>query len=174
MPSLTSGEPIPNPFPAWSNPTITANVTAVRKPHIDELREFLDEISGHLHDFGGVAGLVPSPTVGVNWGDDIEADVTKIRDDHWLEIRSSLGDLDGHFHVVPGYSNASAGFDIDTNWDPNLAAGEKILKVHITELRNACDELYGHTHTLSWCSCVGRCDNNCDCNHQSTCIIHSW
>ena len=178
MPSLESGAPSPNPYPGWTDPTITANITAVRKPHVEDLREYLEEMSGHVHDFGGVDGEGPTPTIGVNWGDDITADETYIRDDHWLEVRSSLENLDGHYHVVPGYSSPSAAKDIDTDWDPDplkkLEAGYKILKQHITEVRLACEELYNHTHTLSWCSCVGRCDNNCNCNHQDTCIIHSW
>lgn len=177
MGTITSDVPSPNPSQDWSNPTIVASVTNVRKPHVDELRTFLEQMSGHVHNFGGTVSRSPVPSVGVNWTDPaITAGATKIRDDHWLEIRAALEMLDGHYHVVPGYSGHSTIKDIDTSWDPDplkkMLVDFKIFKQHIDEIRVACLELYNHTHTISYCDCVGRCDDNCWCNHQDTCVPH--
>ena len=178
MGSTTSSVPIPNPYPGWSDSPVLASVTKVRKTHVDELRDFLEKMSDHVHLFSETTSQGPSPTTGVNWGEEIKADETRVRDNHWLEVRSSLEDLDGHYHVVPGYSNSSSTKDIDTAWDATagkeMQAGNKILVQHINEVRSACGELYNHTHTLTWCDCVGYCASDCDCQHQKTCVIHRW
>ena len=105
------------PFAAsWTDPTITANSTKIRKVHIDELRTAIDF---RRTDAGLSVYSWTDPTITAN--------STKIRKVHIDELRSAISGV----YTTCGQAAPS--------WtDPTITADStKIRKVHIDELRSA-------------------------------------
>ncbi len=100
---------------SWTDPTITANVTKIRKVHIDELRSWIDSRRTD-------AGLS-----AYSWTDStITANSTKIRKVHFDEMRTAISQV-----------YTQCGQSAPTWTDPTLTANStKIRKVHIDELRS--------------------------------------
>ena len=101
---------------SWTDPTITANSTKIRKVHIDELRSWIDNRRTD-------AGLS-----NYSWADStITVNSTKIRKTHFDEMRSAISDV----YTTCGQSAPS--------WTDSIitANSTKIRKVHMDELRSA-------------------------------------
>ena len=170
MTTWASGYSVPNPQGAWDG-SIIANLTKVRRVHLIELREFLEDLDGHYHVFGSENGSARIPSDAyANWSDasvDVKAGETKIRAGHFLEIRNALGILDGHYHTAHGLNSTPK--DIDTSWTSGtIAAEEKIRADHISELRTVCSSLVDHTHIVC-CECESTCSCECTCTCECTC-----
>lgn len=172
MPTWYSGNPIPNPSNTWSNVPIVADVTAVRKAHLAELREALEDFSVHYHIFDGYTSGTELPDVSFTWTDaieDIHPGTTKVRAVHWTELRSAVESSDGHYHYVPDINLNSTTLDLEVpgTWSAGMVAGQKPKKTHIDELRHSIGRMHNHTHTAccdSECGCVS--NNPCTCQEQ--------
>lgn len=101
---------------SWTDPTITANTTKIRKVHIDELRTWIDN------------RRVDAELPAYSWTDPtITADTTKIRKIHFDEMRTAISQV-----------YTACGGMAPTWTDPTLTANStKIRVAHLTELRNA-------------------------------------
>lgn len=110
-PTCTTPSPV-----AWTDPIITADVTKIRKVHVDELRT---EIDNRRIDAGLVAYSWTDPT--------ITADSTLIRAVHFEDMRTAIEE------VYTACSQAAPSWT-----DPVLTADStKIRKIHMDELRSA-------------------------------------
>jgi hypothetical protein len=98
---------------AWTDPTLTAAVTRIRKIHLDELRTEANRIR-LLRGLGAAT-----------WTDTITADQTLIRAVHFTELRTALSAVD-----------ALTGTAV-TTWSEAIGSGGIIKADHITELRSA-------------------------------------
>lgn len=173
-----SGNPIPNPSDAWSNIPIVVNVTEVRKTHLAELREALDDFSVHYHTFGGHTSTTELPDVSFTWTDStasIVPGVTEVRAPHWLELRTAVEDSDNHYHNVPDLHLDSDTLDLNIpgSWSAGLAADSKPRKPHIDELRTSVALMHDHTH-IACCDSECACQCTCTCTCQEDCCAQCW
>lgn len=178
MATWNSGNPIPNPSNAWTDSPIVVNVTAVRKQHLVELREALEDFSIHYHMFNGFVSTTELPDVSFTWADPTSSIVpgtTNVRAQHWLELRTAVEDSDGHYHWVPdlGYNSTTLDLSVPGAWAAGLAADSKPLKTHIDELRTSISLMHDHAHTCC-CDSECACTCTCECECQEDCCSECW
>ena len=101
---------------SWTDPTITANSTTIRKVHIDELRSAID------------TRRIDAGLTNYSWTDPtITANSTTIRKVHIDELRTAItGVYSACGQVAPAWTDSTI-----------TANSTKIRKVHIDELRSA-------------------------------------
>lgn len=178
MAEYFSGTPIPNPSNAWSNSPIVANSTSVRKAHLAELREALEDFSTHYHVFDGYTSTTELPDVSFTWAvpiDDIVPGTTKVSVSHWTELRSAVEQCDGHYHFVPdlGLNSDTLDLEVPGTWSSGMVAGEKPRKPHIDELRHSVGLMHNHTHRAC-CDSECHCQCTCTCTCQEDCCSECW
>ena len=178
MVQYLSGNPIPNPSNTWSNDPVVADATAVRKVHLQELREALEDHSVHLHTFDGYTSTTELPNVSFTWTVplvNIIPNVTKLSAGHWTELRTAVESSDMHYHNVPDLALDSSTLDLQVpgTWSAGLAAGEKPLKTHIDELRYSIGLMHNHTHTAC-CDSECSCECTCTCTCTENCCSQCW
>jgi len=126
---------------SWTDSTITAGTTKIRKTHIDELRTAAS--NEEVRRGGG----------SISWSETITADVTKARKTHVDELRDAcqlINDTDCSTDTQPA-----------TSWteDPIITAGTtKVRKPHIDELR----AYVNIAEDMCLCDCDGHCACHCD------------
>jgi len=178
MASYNSGNPIPNPSNTWSNDPIVVNTTTVRKAHLQELREALEDFSVHYHIFDGYASTTEIPDVSFTWAvptANIIPDVTKVSAGHWTELRTAVEDSDAHYHYVPDLHLNSNTLDLNipVTWSTGLAVNEKPRKPHVSELRTSVGLMHNHTH-VACCDSECHCQCTCTCTCQEDCCSQCW
>ncbi len=178
MTTWNAGNPVPNPSNVWNDVPIVANATAVRKQHLAELRQALEDYDGHYHSFDGYISSSELPDVSYTWTDptdSIEPGVTKVRAVHWTELRTAVEDADNHYHHVPelGYDSTTVDLSVPGTWSSGLTAGEKPRKPHIDELRVSVGLLHSHTHSVC-CDSECHCQCTCTCTCQEDCCSQCW
>ncbi len=104
---------------AWTDPSLTAQVTRIRKVHMDELRTE----ANYLRAFRNLSAVA--------WTDGtITADNTLIRAVHFTELRTGFEAVD-----------AITGVGL-TSWAEAITPSATLIKAsHVTELRNAASGL---------------------------------
>jgi hypothetical protein len=141
--------------PTWTDPTITADVTKVKKAHIDDLRNYLNaELSRR-----GLSSYSFTDST-------IIADSTKLRTIHITDMRSALdkihiGDCSGDTYYCPQDALACASADLtDQTLTPNST---KFRDVHVTQIRSKLQTL------MTSCICEAeQCQYCSDCGYYYT------
>lgn len=132
----------------FTDATLTADVTKVRKTHIDELRT---SISNELTRRG---------LSSASWTDStITANSTKIRKTHIDELRTQIENI----HSGNGQSGYCPGDTVTISWtDSTITANStKPRNVHITEMRTTLNSL------KSGCICeTEQCKYCADCGYM--------
>jgi uncharacterized repeat protein (TIGR03803 family) len=104
---------IPAPRPAFTDDTLTPQVTQVKTVHISEIRSRIDALRAQL-------GLAP-----YNWTDPLLIPTaTLIRAEHILDVRTALSQV-----------YVAAGLTPPTYTDPALGPNTPIKAIHIIEIR---------------------------------------
>lgn len=143
-------------LPGWTDPTITDLVTQARKPHMDELRSFLN---AEFTRRGKSTGSYTDPT--------ITALVTEIRKVHIDELRSELAQCKsgrGESGYCPEDNSGCMDFT-----DPTITAlVTDVRGVHFREARNAVEAL------MTSCICeTEQCQYCADCGYHYTTCSHA-
>ena len=162
MQTWPTGEPIPNPSNSFTDVVISANVTTVKKRHIDELRAFLEGMNGHYHIVDG-APTTGNPSIPVSWAEPITT-TTIVRKPHIDELRAAMTALNLHTHQSKGLTSTSTAIPVGWAEQPITANSTLVRKPHMDELRAACNTLRSHTHTLC-CECECTCTCTCTCTN---------
>ena len=178
MTEYYAGNPIPNPSNAWSNSPVVSDSTPVRKKHIEELREALEDHSIHYHTFDGYTSTTELPDVSFTWAvplGSIIPGTTLVSASHFTELRTAVEDSDVHYHTIPdlGLTSDTLDLEVPGTWAAGLAAGEKPLKTHIDELRHSVGLLHSHIHRAC-CDSECSCQCTCTCQCQETCCSQCW
>jgi hypothetical protein len=173
MTTWTTSLSIPNPSNAWTDTVISANVTTVKKRHIDEIRAFLEGENNHYHIVDGVI-TTGNPSISVAWGETITA-TTTIKPSHITELRAVLTSINNHGHTAKGLSTTTLPIDVSFPSGGITATSTLIRKPHMDELRAACETLHSHVHTLCCeCECQCQCTCTCTCTCQENCCSQCW
>lgn len=146
-------------IPTWTDPTITASVTKIRKIHIDEIRT---AINTEIARRGLTSVSFTDSTLTVS--------VTKDRKIHIDELRGAIqlnvkkGDCASDSYYCPGDTSGCADFT-----DPVITASvTKIRKPHIDELRAKLQAL------MTSCICeTEQCEYCSDCGYRYSVCSHN-
>lgn len=143
-------------LPSWTDPTITDLATEIRKPHMDELRSFLN---AEFTRRGKSIGSYTDPVV--------TALVTDVRKIHIDELRSELAECKSG-RSESGYCPEDNSGCMDFT-DPVITAlVTDVRGVHFREARNAVEAF------MTSCICeTEQCQYCADCGYHYTSCSHA-